>query len=91
MDLNKLPKDMLIKLICTIEKDTREKIFAQRWSISRDLHNCHCCSGLYHANHKWRCVPHEGKHGKGICNRCYSTLSQEVKKRYAKCEHYTEI
>ena len=90
MDLNRLPKDILIKLICTIEKDTREKIFAEKWSISRDLHNCSYCYGLYHANHKWHCVMHLGHHTEGICNKCYSSFPMEVKNRYVKCEHYTE-
>ena len=90
MDLNRLPKDILIKLIYTIEKDTREKIFAEKWSISRDLHNCSCCLGLYHANHKWHCVIYNGKHTQGICNKCYSTFSNEGKQIYVKCEHYTE-
>jgi hypothetical protein len=30
MDLNKLPKDMFVKLICTIEKNTREERVEER-------------------------------------------------------------
>lgn len=84
--LNKLPKDILIKLVATIEKDTREKIFSETWSISRDLHNCSYCYQLYHANHKWHCVLFKGQHSEGICEKCYSNISE--KEKYTKCEHF---
>ena len=90
MDLNKLSKDILIKLICTIEKDTREKIFAEKWNISRELHYCSCCYGVYHANHNWHCVVYKEKHREGLRNNCYMTFSEERKRRYVKCKHYKE-
>ena len=87
MDLNKLPKDMLIKLICTIQKDTEEKCFSQSFVHP---HLCGCCYRYYHPNYQWWCILYDGKHSRLTCNKCYSTFSDEGKKRYVKCEHYKE-
>ena len=85
-NLNNLPKDILIKLVSTIQKDTEEKCFSQ----SFNPHLCGCCYHYYHPNHKWWCILYEGKHSAAICSKCYSTFSDEGKKRYVKCEHYKE-
>ena len=85
-NLNELPKDILIQLITTIEKDTREKIFRQGFTP----HICGSCYYYYHPNHKWWCIIYEGKHSEGICNKCYSTFSKEGKERYVKCSHFKQ-
>ena len=87
MDLNKLPIDMLIKLICTIEKDTREKIFAEKWSIYITV--------IVLLGFIMQIISGDASLTKENMEKEYVTnaipLSHEVKERYVKCEHYTEI
>lgn len=81
-----MPKDILIKLIATIEKDTREKIYSESFGP----HICGSCYRYYHPNHNWWCIIYDGKHSGAICNRCYSTFSDKGKSKYIKCEHFHE-
>ena len=79
--LNDLPKDILIQLVTTIEKKTKEKCekeFYDRGIAVYSFRKCSKCYLSYHkGKHKWWCFKSPGDflHVIHCCSNCYKSDS----------------